>query len=234
MLDDKAIVNAEDAVRSIRSGMNDEALMEKYEISRKGLRSLFKKLVAAGAIEQSVLDRRRASLRGPSWILSLRNPPRPTNVETEDVEPQAPSSDDRSIWKVYKHYFSAVGGALVGGVTVFLAMIFFGESGPPRPIQSATEVTHAGTAGRGALEQAEQLIRMLEAIANDKPVKEHFETPGKASDYDDCLNNCKKNFGMAERSDKALLTNCTRECMVLYAERIKEMRRRYYGNSDQD
>jgi hypothetical protein len=53
MFEDKAIVNAEDAVRSIRSGMTDEALMEKYEISQKGLESLFKKLIAAGAIEQS-------------------------------------------------------------------------------------------------------------------------------------------------------------------------------------
>ena len=65
MLEDKAIVNAEDAVRSIRSGMTDEALMEKYEISQKGLESLFRKLVAAGAIEQSDLDRRRGSLHGP-------------------------------------------------------------------------------------------------------------------------------------------------------------------------
>ena len=59
MLEDKAIVNAEDAVRSIRSGMTDEALMEKYELSQKGLESLFRKLIAAGAIEQSDLDRRR-------------------------------------------------------------------------------------------------------------------------------------------------------------------------------
>ena len=130
MLEDKAIVNAEDAVRSIRSGMTDEALMEKYEISQKGLESLFRKLIATGAIEQSDLDRRRDSLHGTGWIPSLRNPPRLANVEKEDEEGMALPSDDRSIWAEYKHYFFAVGGAFLGGLSVILGTTFFGEAGP--------------------------------------------------------------------------------------------------------
>jgi hypothetical protein len=234
VLEEKAIVNAEDAVQSIRSGMSDEALMEKYELSQKGLQSLFRKLVAAGVIEQSVLNGRRSSLHRPSWILSLRNPPRLANMQAEDVESDAASPNDRSIWKAYKHYFSAVGGALVGGVAVFLGMTFLGEPGQTKSGRSAAMVNPADTAGRGEFEQAEQLIGIFEAIAKDRREKKRFEALGKASDYEDCLNNCSKESRMLEQSDKALLANCRRECMAKYAERIKEIRRRYHQKQDQD
>jgi hypothetical protein len=234
VLEEKAIVNAEEAVRGIRSGMSDEALMEKYEISQKGLQSLFRKLVAAGAIEQSVLDGRRGSLHRPSWIISVRNPPRPVKVETEDVEFTEPVSEDRSIWEAYKHYVTAVCGALVGGVSVFLGMTFFGESGPVKSSQSAAVVSPAVTAGSADLGQPEQLISILEAIATERSEKGRLETPGKASDYDDCLNNCAENFRMVEQSDKALLSNCRRECMAQYAERVKAIRKRFYTNPGND
>lgn len=231
MLEDKAIVNAEDAVRSIRSGMTDEALMEKYEISQKGLESLFRKLMAAGAIEQSDLDRRRGSLHGPGWVLSQGNP-RLANVEKEDEETMAPPSEDRSIWAEYKHYCSAVGGVFVGGLSVFLGMTFFGEAGPAKPSQSAPAATPVVIADKWEPAQAEQLNRILEAIANDERAKGHFETPWKASEYEDCLNDCVNNFRAVEQSDKALLINCRRECIIKYAERVKEMRKRFYENPD--
>jgi hypothetical protein len=234
VLEEKAIVNAEDAVQSIRSGMSDQALMEKYELSQKGLKSLFRKLVAAGVIEQAVLDQRRSSLRRPSWIPSLRTPPRPANIQVEDVESEDTAPNERSFWKTYKHYFSAVGGALVGGVAVFLGMTFLGEPLQVKPTRSAKIVAPAANATSGELEQAEQLIGIFEAIAKDRQEMGRFEALGQASDYQDCLNNCSKGFQMVEQADKALLANCRRECMAKYAERIKEIRRRYYQKQNQE
>jgi hypothetical protein len=228
MLEDKAIVNGEDAVQSIRSGMTDEALMEKYEISQKGLESLFRKLIAAGAIEQSDLDHRRGSLHRPGRIPSLRNPAGLANVEQEDEEGMAPPLEDRSIWAEYKHYFSAVGGAFVGGLSVFLGMTFFGEAGPAKPSQSATGTTPVRMSEKVEPAGAEQLSRILEAIANDEMAKGHLGTPGKASEYEDCLNDCANNFRVVEETDKALLINCRRECITKYAERVREMRKRFY------
>ncbi len=49
-------VNAKNVVEDIRSGMSLVGLSEKYKLSRRGLESLFKKLVAAKLIEQSELD----------------------------------------------------------------------------------------------------------------------------------------------------------------------------------
>ncbi|MGO9121768.1 MAG: response regulator [Desulfomonilaceae bacterium] len=55
---EKPIINGADAAECIRSGMDDSSLMKKYGISAKGLRSLFRKLVASGIIQQSELDKR--------------------------------------------------------------------------------------------------------------------------------------------------------------------------------
>jgi len=54
----KLEISASDALKCIRSGMDDSDLMRRYKISAKGLRSLFRKLVAAGVIGRSELDRR--------------------------------------------------------------------------------------------------------------------------------------------------------------------------------
>jgi DNA-binding response OmpR family regulator len=46
----KPVIRAKDAVRCIKAGTDDLALMKKFEISAKGLRSLFEKLLDAGLI----------------------------------------------------------------------------------------------------------------------------------------------------------------------------------------
>jgi hypothetical protein len=55
---DKPVISATDAAQCIRSGMDDSALMKRYGISAKGLRSLLRKLVASGVVERSELDKR--------------------------------------------------------------------------------------------------------------------------------------------------------------------------------
>jgi hypothetical protein len=51
-------VNAQEAARDIRSGMDDFALMQKYQLSYKNLPSLFKKLMDVGLIQQTDIDHR--------------------------------------------------------------------------------------------------------------------------------------------------------------------------------
>ncbi|MBI4964724.1 MAG: response regulator [Desulfomonile tiedjei] len=55
---EKPAVSAKDAAECIRSGMDDSSLMKRYGVSAKGLRSLFRKLVASGVVEQFELDKR--------------------------------------------------------------------------------------------------------------------------------------------------------------------------------
>jgi DNA-binding response OmpR family regulator len=64
----KPVINAAEAANLIRSGIDDLTLMRRYNLSRKGLQSLFRKLVAAGIIHQSQLES-RTSLSLNSVIL---------------------------------------------------------------------------------------------------------------------------------------------------------------------
>lgn len=52
------VISPGEAVRDIRSGMHDFDLMSKYNLSAKGLESLFGQLVKSGLLQQTELDRR--------------------------------------------------------------------------------------------------------------------------------------------------------------------------------
>jgi hypothetical protein len=49
----KPIISAAQAIRDIKNGMEDIALMKKYDITAKGLQSLFRKLIAAGLLSSN-------------------------------------------------------------------------------------------------------------------------------------------------------------------------------------
>jgi len=78
----KQVIRAADAVLSVRSGVTDEALMEKYRISAKGLESLFRKLVKGGHLDQSELDQRMA-VSQRSHLVDLVSSPtfRPSKIK---------------------------------------------------------------------------------------------------------------------------------------------------------
>ncbi|MFH0825246.1 MAG: hypothetical protein V2B18_21045 [Pseudomonadota bacterium] len=58
MSNPKPVINAKQAVEDVRSGMSDDALMAKYDLSAKGLSSLFDKLVKGKMIEEAELEER--------------------------------------------------------------------------------------------------------------------------------------------------------------------------------
>ncbi|MEW6350534.1 MAG: PQQ-binding-like beta-propeller repeat protein [Thermodesulfobacteriota bacterium] len=54
----KRKINAKQAVRDILLGLSDSEMMEKYELSSRGLQSLFEKLIAEGLVEARDVDER--------------------------------------------------------------------------------------------------------------------------------------------------------------------------------
>jgi hypothetical protein len=52
-------INVKAFIADLRAGMDDSALMQKYELSEKGLESVFRKLLDAGVLKQEELDRRK-------------------------------------------------------------------------------------------------------------------------------------------------------------------------------
>jgi len=57
---EKRIVNAKQVLDDIRAGVDDAALMAKYQLSEKGLQSLFKKLVDGGVLKPEEVEKRTA------------------------------------------------------------------------------------------------------------------------------------------------------------------------------
>ncbi len=93
---EKITINAAEAVECLRSGMTDQAVMEKYNLSTRGLNSLFKKLVSAGEIDRDELDARKnvlewaeiAFVHIPEGDPSFEGPPRFPEVLEDSPERQ--------------------------------------------------------------------------------------------------------------------------------------------------
>ena len=64
----KPVIDAADAMRCIKDGMDDATLMKRYEISAKGLYSLLTKLVSAGAISQADFEARSAESHSTVFV----------------------------------------------------------------------------------------------------------------------------------------------------------------------
>jgi len=56
----KQRISAKEVVEDLRTGADDSTLMTKYNLTEGGLQSLFKKLVAVGAIDQAEIDTRKS------------------------------------------------------------------------------------------------------------------------------------------------------------------------------
>jgi uncharacterized protein (DUF433 family) len=67
----KPKIKARDAINDIRAGMTDAELMEKYDLSAKGLQSLFLKLLEAKAITRNELHQRRAIYQDTAVIQQI-------------------------------------------------------------------------------------------------------------------------------------------------------------------
>lgn len=85
----KRKINADVALRDIRSGMTEAELMAKYRLSAKGLQSLFNKLLLAGLIDLEELDLRMPTFMGTMFVSPMPSAPGSEDVAegTQDVSP---------------------------------------------------------------------------------------------------------------------------------------------------
>ena len=129
-----------------------------------------------------------------------------------------------SIWEHRKYYlFFALGGALVGGLSVFIGMTFFDTV---QPIGTPSVWSATLAAVNRLIEKAESFTRILESIDAHKGSKKYFEPVGMMSNYQQCLKDCAKSFPAVEEADKGLLINCRRECMAKFSNRAPKMRQK--------
>jgi hypothetical protein len=168
---------------------------------------------------------RRSSLRMATRTVELRNRLRQATMVTEDREGLVVSPRHRSLWETYKHYFCAMGGAVVGGVSVLVVTSLLAGSPTASPSELAKMTNPMMVAVDRALFQAESLIQILEGIVGERQPKAHLDASENKSEYQNCLENCAKRVQVDDESDKWLLINCRNECISQYSKRVKETRK---------
>jgi hypothetical protein len=180
------------------------------------------------------LDHPRSDLRRATRALELRNRLRRATIVMPETEISAARSAHVSLWARYKHYFCAILGALVGGLSVFAVTVLVDWSQTVDSKELAKRTGPIGTAVDRSVGQADQLIKMLGGIVNEKYSKPNLEATETSSEYQRCLEECASSIRVTEESDKALLADCRNECISRYSKSVKEIRKPFIKGQDSD
>jgi hypothetical protein len=180
------------------------------------------------------LEHPRSDLRRATRALELRHRLRRDTVVIADMGNPAGRPAHVSLWMGYKHYFYAIAGALVGGISVFLMTVLLGGPQTANSKELAKVTSPMTTVVDRAIGQTEQLIKMLEGIVRERGAKPNSGATENPSEYQRCLEDCASGFRVKEESDKGLLMNCRNECISRYSKRVKEIRKQYYKDQDSD
>jgi len=223
-------IQTSEAVRLIQSGTGDIALMERFGISTRGLDSLFRKLAAADAISQEDLDERKhaAQWAEVAFIDMEESYPEPVEDSGAGLRPDRWSI----VTAIRKHRMPA--GVMLGffvGVSVSVSAYFWLPALVPiRGQVRVAGANHPEVAPATTLElEAEHLIKVLESITRDGSLQAKVDGTSTRSAFQECLKNCDKEFPDPDETDRMLLFNCKKACIVEFSDRVKKLRQRYYG-----
>jgi hypothetical protein len=222
----KAVVDAEQAVKDIRAGYSDILLMQKYNLSAKGLSSLMEQLASSSLIEPYELEKRENRGR-KSEEVSDRNE---DTAGREDWDPEefvpAKKSWISRLFTDHQIFLAALAGGVAG---IFLVGIFililegterFSASRASREKERALQA-----ANKALLTEAQDMIKILDAIARNEV---SASSGPKNLEYQECLRNCEKMDKSEDEMDKVFVINCKKECLAVHSERFKRIRELYH------
>jgi hypothetical protein len=177
------------------------------------------------------LGRSGSNLRRVTRTMELRSRLRRATTVIESMDAIGVAPRDRSLWETYKHYACAIGGVLVGGISVLIGTALLDGSRAASLDESAKMRSPMVIAVDRALAQAEQLITILETIVGQRigqrKSESQFEEHEGKKEYQNCLENCAKSVRIEDESDKWLLINCRNECISQYSKRVKGIQKRH-------
>ncbi|AFM27708.1 hypothetical protein [Desulfomonile tiedjei] len=222
----KAVVDAEQAVKDIRAGYSDILLMQKYNLSAKGLSSLLEQLVASSLIEPYELEKRENRVR-KSDVVSDRNEDTTGGGDwnPEEFVPAKKSWLSR-LFADHQIFVAALAGGIAGILLVgIFIMILEGTERFSANRISREKERALQAANKALLTEAQDMIKILDAIARN----EVSATNGSRNlAYQECLRNCEKNHESEDEMDKVFVINCKKECLAVHSERFKRIREFYH------
>jgi DNA-binding Lrp family transcriptional regulator len=226
----KTRVNADDAVSSIRSGMSDIELMEKYNVSARGLDSLFKKLIEAGQIDRFELESRKYGMEwGEIAFASGTDPPEqiPHEDSSEHLEKRAWFTE---LTERHRVLLAGITGAIIGGLAVGAVYLLSTEAGQSENVYVSppARATSVNPSEEGVRDGTQEVIRILKDIHtyDDGGRVSAYTAP---SPYEECLKRCEGEFDPRDQMERGLFFNCKKSCLQEHSERFRKIRHRYYA-----
>jgi hypothetical protein len=226
----KTRVNPNEAVAAIRSGMSDIELMEKYNISARGLESLFSKLIEAGEIDRAELESRR---HAEGWAeIAFASGTDQSEAFSEDgsAENLEKRAWFRRLSERNKVLIAGLAGAVVGALAVTAVSFVFKVISQSEDtfVFHPTRKTSVYLPGKGAQDQLNNVIPMLKDIREYEGVgtaDAHFSRTA----YEDCLKRCESEFDPIDQMEREIFFNCKRSCLYEHSEQIRKIRQRYHA-----
>jgi hypothetical protein len=222
----KAVVDAEQAIKDIRAGYGDILLMQKYNLSAKGLSSLLEQLVSSSLIEPYELEKRENRVRKPE-VVSDRNEDT-TGGEDWDPEEFVPAKKSwvSRLFADHQILVAALAGGIAGIllVGIFIIILEGTERFSSNRVSREKERT-LQAANKALLTEAQDMIKILDAIARNEV---SASSGSKNLEYQECLSNCEKMHKSEDEMDKVFVINCKKECLAVHSERFKRIREIYH------
>lgn len=225
----KIRISAGEVVRLIRSGMSDIELMDRYNVSARGLDRLFRKLRQRGEVVEEDLEERKSAFHWADIAYVRSEGQSPESLEEEDLEPDDDRTGFRGFPAEHKVLVSALLGALCGMLVT--ALFFVSVAGWEK-----TRDLAAGPKSVAALiddspdpldAAVQQMISTLESIARGDDPPGNADSGERSPQYEQCLKDCDKDFSRGDDTDRALWVNCRKSCVALHSKRLKEIRSLY-------
>lgn len=223
-----ALIDPDDAVKAIREGLTDLVLMEKYNLSARGLDSLFRKLVYAGRISEAELAARKRSLRWAELTFGADRTGLDKDFESDDEALPPKKGWLGTLAAGYKTPLAAAAGAVVGASAViavaFLAddLIFSKQRRAHRVSTAAQRQSDIGAV------RVDDLIVILEAIRAEAVGGALRSAVPDPSDYRRCMKSCQDEFDRGQDPDHAMLVDCRKGCLSRYSDSIRRIREQFY------
>jgi uncharacterized protein (DUF433 family) len=231
----KIRVKASELAGCVRSGMHDAAIMERFNLSARGLGSLLKKLVAAGRIRQADLDARRnvddsadvafpKDARGPEARGACA-----LEEENGEFELASPSPQGTEGFRWQNHRTAVIAGvAAIVLVTAAILMDVHVLLGNRIWHVSHGRTDPASLSKEDFQKQVAEVTAIMESISHDPYRKASLEAIPGAQSLQECLKTCTRDHASSDHTERGLLLNCRMECMAKHGTAIKAIRKRYY------
>lgn len=229
----KVRISAEEVVQSLKSGMNDIELMNKYNLSARGVDRLLRRLVKRGDIDADELKERKKHFYWADLAFVGSDGRSVEPLNDADMDNGSDESTFREFLEVHKVGIAAGLGALAGMLGTVLFVLSVAGVDTTRALVFGPRAPGPDAVGRSDPlgDATQQMISALESIARGDRTDDQSEKSTRSRAYEKCLLDCDRDHAADDPAEKVLWLNCRKSCVVRYSKRLRKIRELYHGSA---